>query len=296
MHKDPFLEYEELLLREIHRPAVLHRALGALKFLSLYLILSGTIFSVLLGAVNFSAYSNRVLSWVDPTRFDSIRSDLEGVIAKSSIEVHASDISQEEHQDSVEAITEKVAAIEPGIIYNRNYAPSRLLGSITPTEADRATFRVTPYENRIIIPKLAKNIPLIDVNHDSNASFTEMHEVFMEELKKGIVRYPGTAHPGEVGNAFIFGHSSNYPWVQSQYNDVFALMDTLATGDEVIVFYNQKKFVYKITDRAIVKPGDMKTLNARDPKKKELSLMTCWPIGTTLERIILFAELVEDTK
>jgi sortase (surface protein transpeptidase) len=40
----------------------------------------------------------------------------------------------------------------------------------------------------------------------------------------------------------------------------------------------------------------MKTLNARDPYKKELSLMTCWPVGTTLERIILFAELVEDTK
>lgn len=108
-----------------------------------------------------------------------------------------------------------------------------------------------------------------------------------------MVRYPGTAKPGEVGNVFIFGHSSNYPWVQSQYNDVFALLDTLATGDEVIIFYNQEKFIYKITDRAIVKPGDIATLNARDPSKKELSLMTCWPIGTTLERIILFAELVE---
>jgi len=84
--------------------------------------------------------------------------------------------------------------------------------------------------------------------------------------------------------------------VQSQYNDVFALLDTLSTGDEVIVFYNQQKFVYTITDRAIVKPGDMNTLNARDPKKKELSLMTCWPVGTTLERIILFAELVEDNE
>jgi len=31
-----------------------------------------------------------------------------------------------------------------------------------------------------------------------------MHNVFMEELKKGIVRYPGTALPGEIGNAFIF--------------------------------------------------------------------------------------------
>jgi LPXTG-site transpeptidase (sortase) family protein len=69
------------------------------------------------------------------------------------------------------------------------------------------------------------------------------------------------------------------------------LLDTLQTNDEIIIFYNQKKFVYKITDRAIVKPGDVHVLESRDPTKKELSLMTCWPIGTTLERIILFAEL-----
>jgi LPXTG-site transpeptidase (sortase) family protein len=96
-----------------------------------------------------------------------------------------------------------------------------------------------------------------------------------------------------VGNVFIFGHSSNFPWVKSEYNDVFALLDTLKNGDEVIIFYNQKKYTYKITDRAIVKPGDVKVLNSRDHSKKELSLMTCWPIGTVLERIILFAELVE---
>jgi LPXTG-site transpeptidase (sortase) family protein len=51
-----------------------------------------------------------------------------------------------------------------------------------------------------------------------------------------------------------------------------------------------------VTERAVVKPGDVKTLNSRDPGKKELSLMTCWPIGTTLERIIIFAELEEASK
>jgi LPXTG-site transpeptidase (sortase) family protein len=73
-------------------------------------------------------------------------------------------------------------------------------------------------------------------------------------------------------------------------------LDTLADGDEVVVFYNQKKYIYRATDRAVVKPGDMDVLNSRDPNKKELALMTCWPIGTTLERIILFFELVEPGK
>jgi sortase A len=121
-----------------------------------------------------------------------------------------------------------------------------------------------------------------------------MHEIFMEELKKWVVRYPGTAQPWQVGNAFIFWHSSNYPWVKSEYNDIFALLDNLELWDEIIVYYNQKKYIYRVTDRAIVKPGDVKALESRDPNKKELSLMTCWPIGTTLERLIIFAELQEN--
>jgi LPXTG-site transpeptidase (sortase) family protein len=70
-------------------------------------------------------------------------------------------------------------------------------------------------------------------------------------------------------------------------------LDNLEDGDEIIVFYNQKKLVYKVTDRAVVKPGDVQVLESRDPSKKELSLMTCWPVGTTLERLIIFAELQE---
>lgn len=135
-----------------------------------------------------------------------------------------------------------------------------------------------PYENRIIIPRIGKNIPLVDIFVDLHPNYESMHETFMEELKKGVVRYPGTAKPGEVGNVFIFGHSSNYPWVQSQYNDVFSLLDQLQAGDEIIIYYYQKQYTYRVTDRATVKPGDIDTLRKRDQTKKELSLMTCWPV------------------
>jgi sortase (surface protein transpeptidase) len=36
----------------------------------------------------------------------------------------------------------------------------------------------------------------------------------MKELEKGIIRYPGSAKPGENGSSFIFGHSSNFPWIK----------------------------------------------------------------------------------
>jgi hypothetical protein len=185
MHTDPLLEYERRLIECLSKPTLLHRLFGGARFLMIYLILSGTIFSVLLGILNFGAYSTRVLSWIDPQAIEGIKNDLQHAISQSSIEVHATDTNEEEHQESREALTEKVANTDPGIVYSRSYDASHLLGSISSTDAYRTSFELSPYENRIIIPKLGKNIPLVDViNHDEQASFEQMHEVFMEELKK----------------------------------------------------------------------------------------------------------------
>lgn len=295
MTHDPLHEYEKRLIKSLSRPSFSTLLFRSIKLFTLYLLLSGTIFSVLLGILNFGAYSARLLDWVDPARLSAIQEDLTQAISRSSIDVHAQSELWEAGSlhDSRSRVQEKVADTDPWLIYSRTYAPETLLTNVDVAASSRAQFQVVPYENRIIIPKIGKNIPLVDVDHDSGVSYTQMHEIFMEELKKWVVRYPGTAQPGDVWNAFIFGHSSNYPWIKSEYNDVFALLDNLEDGDEIIVFYNQKKLVYKVTDRAVVKPGDVQVLESRDPSKKELSLMTCWPVGTTLERLIIFAELQE---
>lgn len=293
MYKDPLYEYEqELLRKQIHKNSFFGGIFRTIKVVFLYFFLSWTIFSVLMGALNFSAYSARILHWIDPSTLENIKNELQTVVAQSSMEVHASEANAEEQQDSATVLSEKIATIDPSMIYSRSYTAERLLGNISENWGT-ATFQVTPYENRIIIPKIGKNVPLLDVSHHQDEDPEKLEDTFMEELKSGVVRYPGTAQPGEMGNVFIFWHSSNYPWIQSQYNDVFALLDQLDAGDEIIIFYNQKKFVYHITDKSIVKPGDVKTLGSRDPNKKEISLMTCWPVGTTLERIIVFGQLEE---
>lgn len=174
------------------------------KFFTLYIILSGTIFSVLLGLLNFSAYSARILNWIDPGSLLTLKTEIQSVISSSSIEVHASEEEHEARTESLDIIEGKIAQTDPSIIYSRSYEPSRLLGSIAPEGIATPKFEVAPYENRILIPRLAKNIPLVDVYHDSDADYLKMHEIFMEELRKGVVRYPGTARPGEEGNVFIF--------------------------------------------------------------------------------------------
>lgn len=265
-------------------------------FLLSYLLLSGSIFAVLLVSLNYSAYSNRIINWVNPDALLHARDEVNNLLTSAtSMSVYASEESALENKEDLDTVTSKILSSDPSIIYSRNYRPQELIAGIE-DQTVRANFELTPYENRIIIPRIGKNIPLVDVSVHSGSSFETMHEVFMEELKKWVVRYPGTAEPGQQGNVFIFGHSSNYPWVKSEYNSVFALLDQLQNDDEIIIYYFQKKYVYRVTDRAVVKPGDVKTLEARDHTKKELSLMTCWPVWTTLERIILFAELQEEKK
>lgn len=122
------------------------------------------------------------------------------------------------------------------------------------------SLEITPYEDRILIPKIGKNIPLVNVEHFDASNSQEWHKIFMKELEKGIIKYPGSADPGKEGNSFIFGHSSNYPWAKGDYNNVFALLNELTAGDEIIVFFKQRKYVYVVREKNIVKPGHVSSL------------------------------------
>ncbi|MEI7510791.1 MAG: sortase [Candidatus Peregrinibacteria bacterium] len=152
---------------------------------------------------------------------------------------------------------------------------------------------VNPPDTRIIIPKIAKNIPIIDVPESSlkAENWNQLEKDIQEGLHDGVAHYPGTAEPGEEGNVFITGHSSYYPWDTGRYKDVFASLHQLDVGDHYFIYYKGKKYEYAITERKIVKPNDTSVL--KQPEGKKIAtLMTCTPVGTALNRLILVAEQV----
>src|SRR5689334_16749092 len=61
--------------------------------------------------------------------------------------------------------------------------------------------KMTP--NTLIIESLKINVPVVYVN-DSN------EDAFQKALIDGVVHYPGTVNPGDSGNDYIFGHSSDF--------------------------------------------------------------------------------------
>ena len=261
---------------------------SSLVFIVKYLSTSLCIFGVLLGIANYSAYSNLVYSFIYAEEMQETEKSIINSVAAGEI------IGWE---DEEEVNTFKQLDNEAEIKEEKTeYAPSMhsLWKLIAKAEKDTIDLwiEITPYENRIIIPKIGKNIPLLDIKEKKVEWIAELNDIFMKELENGVIRYPGSAKPGDNGNSFIFGHSSNLPWLEGDYNDVFALLDNVKDGDEVIVYYGQEKHTYIMRTRDVIRPGDVSVLKNNINDRSQLTLMTCWPIGTTINRLVLTGELI----
>lgn len=109
-------------------------------------------------------------------------------------------------------------------------------------------------------------------------------------LQKGVIHLTGTALPGQVGNVFITGHSSNYPWAKGNFSNVFSLLGKLVVGDLIQIRYEDKDFIYKVSGSKVVKSDDLSVL--KQGNSSILSLMTCTPIGTSINRLIIASKQI----
>ena len=135
---------------------------------------------------------------------------------------------------------------------------------------------------KLVIPKIEVNAPVAWNVDDS---------LLNQKLLEGVAHYKGTPLPGERGNVFITGHSSYYSWVRSDYKDVFALLDKLDVGDKIYLQYNQKTFTYSVASSKVVSPDKMEVSNST--ADYTLTLMTCVPIGTNLNRLVVTANQID---
>lgn len=150
---------------------------------------------------------------------------------------------------------------------------------------------VGPPENRIIIPRLSLNVPLVTPSYASllNEDWDRLEEDIQIALEDGVVHYPGTARPGQAGNFFVTGHSSYYPWAEGAYKTIFARLHELQIGDEYWIYYGGDKYRYKIMSKKEVKPTNVSVLD-QPTHRRTGTLMTCTPVGTTLRRLIVSSE------
>ncbi len=191
-------------------------------------------------------------------------------------------------EEPVDAMPMKLDKVEKKVdVVFRNKA-------LKPQNQAKKTFEemeVYPSDNRIYIEKIDKNIPLVNVPNHKN--WQELERRIQEGLRGGVVVHPISRAPGRNGNFFLTGHSSYYAWAQGRFKDVFALLHEVEVGDRIEVYWEGKKYVYIIQTKGIVEPTEVSILN--QPRDRSIiTLMTCTPIGTNKQRLVLVGELVKE--
>jgi len=103
-----------------------------------------------------------------------------------------------------------------------------------------------------------------------------------EQLKKGVGQNASSANPGQSGNVILSAHND-------VYGEIFRYLDKLVPGDQVILYTQQKQYVYVVDRTAIVEPTAVEVMASTG--NPTVTLISCYPYLKDKQRIVVFARL-----
>ncbi len=103
-----------------------------------------------------------------------------------------------------------------------------------------------------------------------------------EQLKKGVAQHIGSALPGESGNVVLSAHND-------VYGELFRNLDKLRPGDQVMLYTQQRQYMYVVDRTELVEPTAVEVMaSAGSPT---VTLISCYPYLVDKQRIVVFARL-----
>ncbi|KKU30624.1 MAG: sortase family protein [candidate division WWE3 bacterium GW2011_GWA1_46_21] len=138
----------------------------------------------------------------------------------------------------------------------------------------------------VVIEKIGVNVPVIaDVPVTDEAAYAQA-------LKNGVAHASTSQYPSKLpGNVYLFAHASLNFWQLGKYSSVFNLLRKLDLGDRIHVFYKGDEFVYEVVNKEVMSGWNTYPLT-RAVIEPTLTLQTCDPPGTTLNRLVVTAKLI----
>jgi sortase A len=113
-----------------------------------------------------------------------------------------------------------------------------------------------------------------------NLSVMVMEGVASGTLRQGAGHIPGTAFPGETGNAGIAAHRDTH----------FRPLAKIRKDDKIVFETVRGRSTYRVKSTSIVKPADVHVLRPRG--EDMMTLITCYPfyyIGPAPKRFVVHA-------
>lgn len=143
----------------------------------------------------------------------------------------------------------------------------------------------TDKQNTLEIPKISISAPIVFSTSDNKTALTK-------DLNSGVVYYPGSVYPGQVGQIIILGHSAPLGWPKIKYDWVFTDLEKLAPGDTILIDLNNKQYTYIVRQKTIIQRGADVPTDGLSAGNNVLTLISCWPPGKDYQRIAVQAELL----
>jgi sortase A len=122
-------------------------------------------------------------------------------------------------------------------------------------------------------------IPKIGLRHPI------FHGISMRNIDNGPSHWPGTAFPGEVGNAVFAGH-------RVTHSHPFRNIDQLAEGDEVFFTVKDIRTRYVVTGHEVVVPSALRIVEPTPTPTA--TLFACHPPGSAKHRYVVHLALAAD--
>ncbi len=143
-------------------------------------------------------------------------------------------------------------------------------------------------KNMISYPDYKVEVPLVYTNLEDrfekntdgtinfNKTFTDdsANTPIQQKLKKGVILEPMAPQPGETGNSYISGHTSNYSYVDSQWNTAFKPLESKTKVGEKFYVYDceGRKLSFKVIETKEIKAEDTDEAWKDYPDKRIVTL------------------------
>jgi sortase A len=188
--------------------------------------------------------------------------------------------------------TEVVAALNPetptatplvmAVVLPSGHVPPDAQGNTKPNEAE------IPEHLRPMVQSLA-NMPVPTAAPDQavriqipsiNVDAPVVQGDGWEQLKKGVGQYVGSPAPGQNGNVVLSAHND-------VYGELFRYLDRLVPGDQVIIYTQQRQYVYVVDRTVLVEPTAVEVMASSG--SPTMTLISCYPYLVDTQRIVVFA-------
>ncbi|MFA6587870.1 MAG: sortase [Patescibacteria group bacterium] len=156
---------------------------------------------------------------------------------------------------------------------NSNQVQNTNVTTTTKRVKARVVSRSRPPDNRLVIPKIGVNLPIVEGQNEDIA------------LNRGAWHIPNSSNPKIGGNTVLSAHRFRY---RPPSNLTLYLLDKVQAGDIMIIYWQGKEYDYRVSATKIVPRSN--TDMAEPTQEPRLTVFTCHPLFSTKNRLVVIGE------